>query len=129
MNLSINLSTGDYVEDKGAKALSEALKSNTTLTELNLGGGDKRKKTHKRRPSTIHSFPFLFTSTDNNIGETETTSLSESLKSNTTLTELYLWGDDKRKKTHKRHQSTFTLFLSLHVNRQQDWSHRSIIIE
>ena len=46
-------------------------------------------------------FSFLFTSTDNKIGETGATSLGESLKSNTTLTELNLSGEDKRKKTHK----------------------------
>ena len=46
-------------------------------------------------------FSFLFTSTDNKIGETGATSLGESLKSNTTLTTLNLWSEDKRKKAHK----------------------------
>ena len=44
--------------DTGATSLSEALKSNTTLTELNLDCSDTRKKTHKRHPSTMHSFHF-----------------------------------------------------------------------
>ena len=44
---------------------------------------------------------FFFTTTDNYIRDTGATSLSESLKSNTTLTELNLSGEDKRKKTHK----------------------------
>ena len=35
--------------------MSEALKSNTTLTALNLGCEYKRKKTHKRHPSTFLS--------------------------------------------------------------------------
>ena len=46
-------------------------------------------------------FSFLFTSTDNGIGNTGATSLSELLKSNTTLTELNMSCEDKRKKTHK----------------------------
>ena len=49
-------STVNNIGDTGTTSLSEALKSNTTLTELNLSGEDKRKKTHKRHPSTIHSF-------------------------------------------------------------------------
>ena len=99
-------STGNEFGDTGATSLSEALKSNTTLTQLNLMGEKKRKKTHKRHPSTNQSFHFLFTSTDNKIGERGSTSLSEALKSNTTLTTLNLSGEDKRKKTHKRHPST-----------------------
>ena len=104
--------------------MSESLKSNTALTKLNLRSEDKRKKTHEWHPSTIHSFhfsshqqtttletqmtfinkslfSFIFTTTDNYIGDTGATSLSESLKSNTTLTELNLSGEDKRKNTHK----------------------------
>ena len=85
--------------------MSESLKSNTTLTELDLRCDDKRKKTQK---TSINNslFSILITSTDNYIGETGATSLSEALKSNTTLTELDLWSEDKRKKTHKRHPST-----------------------
>ena len=70
--------------------MSEALKSNTTLIELNLGGEDKRKKTHKWNPSTIHPFSFHNALTDNNLEDTGAESLSESLESNTTLTELDL---------------------------------------
>ena len=44
---------------------------------------------------------FVFTSTDNEVGETGKTSLSDALKSNTTLTELNLKREDKRKKTHE----------------------------
>ena len=103
-------STDNMIRETGATSLSEALKSNTTLTKLNLGSEDKRKKTHKRHPSTIHSFPFLITLTENNIGDTGATSLSEALKSNTTLTTLNLHCEDKRKKTHKRHPSTIHSF-------------------
>ena len=81
-------STVNNIGDTGATSLSEALKSNTTLAILYLDRQDKRRKAHKRHPSTIHSF--IHISTGNIIGETGATSLSEALKSNTTLTKLYL---------------------------------------
>ena len=101
--------TDNNIGEEGATSLSESLKTNTTLTKLNLGGEEK-KKTHKRHSSTIHSFPFLFTSTENKIGDTGATSLSESLKSNTTLTELDLTGEDKRKRHTKYIHQLFILF-------------------
>ena len=45
--------------------------------------------------------PFLITLTDSQIGDIGVTSLSEALKSNTTITELDLMSEDKRKKTPK----------------------------
>ena len=105
ITLFISLRIADNtIGDTGATSLSEAMKSNTTLTKLDLSCEDKRK-THKRSPSTNHSFSFLFSSTVNTIGDTGTTSLNEPLKSNTTLAELDLCGEDKRK-THKRNPST-----------------------
>ena len=67
--------------------MCDALKTNTTLTQLNLEGEDKRNSTQM----TSVNNPLFFTlikSTDNKIGETGTASLSDSLKSNTTLTKL-----------------------------------------
>ena len=115
-------SIGKWVGEREAISLSESLKSNTTLTILNLRSDNKRKKAHTRHPSAIHSFPFLFTSTDNNIRDTGAKSLSESLKSNTTLTILDLSGEDKRK-THKRHLSTiysFPFLFTLTDNKIED---------
>ena len=109
--------------------MSEALKSNTTLTALNNGGEDKRKKTHKRHPSTIHYFSFLFSSTGNKIGDTGATSLSEALKSNTTLTTLNLWSETKERRHTRDVHKQFTPFLSHNINRQQYWKYRSNIIE
>ena len=91
--------------------MSESLKSNTTLTVLSLWSEDKRKKTHKRHPSTIHSFSFLFSSTGNDIGDTGATSLSESFKSNTTLTGLYLKSEYKRKKTQRMSINNSLVFI------------------
>ena len=52
------------------------------------------------------------------MGDEGATSLSEALKSNTTLTKLTLGCEDKRKNTHKRHRhQQFTLFSSHHINR------------
>ena len=90
--------------------MSEALKSNTTLKQLNLSSEDKIKKT-QRHSSTIHSFSFLFTSTGNDIGESGATSLSEVLKSNTTLTKLNLSCEDKRRHTKGIHQQFTLSFL------------------
>ena len=92
--------TGNSIEDAGVTSLSESLKSNTTLTELDLSC--TYKKRHTQMASIYNPlFSFLITSTDNKIGNTGATSLSEALKSNTTITELYLSGEYKRKKTSK----------------------------
>ena len=121
--------TDNNIGERGATSLSEVLKSNTTLTQLYLGGEDKRKNTHKRNPSAIDSFLFLFTTTGNHIGDTGAASFSEALKSNTTLTKLDLSGEDERK-THKKTSINNSLFfLSLHIDRQQYRRHRSNIIE
>ena len=45
--LFLFVSSGNQIEDTGTTSLSEALKSNTTLTRLEMEGEDKRKKTHK----------------------------------------------------------------------------------
>ena len=55
--------------------------------------------------------------TGNNIGDTGATALSEALKSNTTLTKLILWSEDKRKKTHKTSISN-SLSFSLLTDRK-----------
>ena len=115
-----NASTDNTIGARGATSLSESLKVNTTLVEIDLSGKKQRKKTHKRHPSTIHSFPFIITSTGNKVGDTGVASLSEALKSNTTLTELNLSGQDKRKQIHKRRPSTNYLLHADIIDRQQD---------
>ena len=94
-------STGNKIGDKGATPLSEALKSNTTLTQLNLSGEDKRR--HTKDIHQQFTFSFHFTKTGNEIGDVGATSLSEALKSNTTLTELDLSCEDKRRHTKDIH--------------------------
>ena len=41
--------TGNKIGDEGAKALSEMLKVNATLTELNLHCQEKKKKQEKEK--------------------------------------------------------------------------------
>ena len=102
-------STGNNIGEAGATSLSESLKTNTTLTELYMDCDDKN--TQRAYTNKQITFFFFFTAlTGNDIGNTGTTSLSEALKSNTTLTKLSLRSEDKRKKTHKRHPSTIHSF-------------------
>ena len=72
--------------------MCDALKSNITLTTLDLGGEDKRNNTQM---ASINNplFFILIESTGNFIGVTGTISLSDALKSNTTLTKLNLSGE------------------------------------
>ena len=90
------------------------LKTNTTLTNLNLSGEDKKKKDTPKDINQQVILHFLFIQTGNHIGDTGATSLSESLKSNTTLTELNLESKNEREKT-SINKSLFP--FSLHFNR------------
>ena len=80
-------STGNKIGERGAESLSDALKSNATLTALNLEGEHKRNNTQM---TSINNplFSIHINSTDNSIGEAGRASLSDALKSNTTLTTL-----------------------------------------
>ena len=73
--------------------------------KLDLSSEDKKIKRYAKEAQQAF-FWYIFLLTDNNIGDAGATPLSESLKSNTTLTKLVLWSEDKRKKTHQRHPST-----------------------
>ena len=116
-------STEINIGETGATLLSEALKSNTTLTGLNLSGEHKRNNTEM---ACINK-PLLFSrlkrkQTGNNIGEKGTKPLSDALKSNTTLTELDLRGSDKKKPcTNDIHQkSLFSILNQITENKLQD---------
>ena len=99
----------DMVDGTGIISLSEALKSNTTLTLLDLTRKEAKRQSNVY-PSRICFPPFFFVTTDISIGKTGAESLFEALKSNTTLTELHLGCEDKRKRTYKRHPSTIHSF-------------------
>ena len=91
-------STVNNIRERGATSLSDALKSNTTLTKFNLRGKHKRNDTNGIHQQFI-LFLFLIKPTDNKIGKRGTASLCDALKSNTTLTVLNLEGEDKRNNT------------------------------
>ena len=40
--------TGNWMRDEGAKAMSEMMKVNTTLTTLNLGGEEERREREEK---------------------------------------------------------------------------------
>ena len=77
-------------------SLSEALKSNTTLTKLRIGGKRKRNNTQLGLVNNQLFFPAVFMIVEK-IGETGAASLSDALKSNTTLVELSLLVSQKHK--------------------------------
>ena len=88
---SINIkSIENRIGERGATSLFYALKSNTALTKLDLKSEHKRNNTQMASISNP-LFSILIQSTDNNIGDAGATSLSDALKSNTTLTKLNLW--------------------------------------
>ena len=74
--------------------MSDALKSNKTLIELNLRSKDKRNKknTHRHR-----LFPILIKSTENMIRNRGVESLCDALKMNATLAKLNLRCEDKKR--------------------------------
>ena len=66
-----------------------------TLTKLNLWGAQR----NNTQMASINNLLFSvhIKSTDNDIGERGVASLSDALKSNTTLIELNLWSEHKKK--------------------------------
>ena len=70
----------------------------------------------------------LIKSTDNKIGEAGVKSMSGALKSNTTLTKLFLRGEDKRNNTQMVSINQHS-FCSHQINRQRHWRPRDDIIE
>ena len=79
--------TVNKIGDEGARMISESLKTNTTLTELNLSNDEYNENMKNEKKLWL-----LWTV--NNIGESGTKMISESLKTNTTLTTLWLGGDE-----------------------------------
>ena len=80
----------------GVTHFGEALKTNKTLTILNLESVNKMEHVHQKFAMKQITPPFENSnSTDNVIDESGATSLSEGLKSNSTLTELILCGKYK----------------------------------
>ena len=79
--------------DEGARALSEALKVNTTLTSLNLESAQQQEQD---KDEQMHELSHNI-KTGNKISDEGAFALSETLKVNTTLTTLKLGGVQKQK--------------------------------
>ena len=77
--------TVNNIGDTGVKSLSEALMTNTTLTDIDLRG-----KHEGNQFVLIQNHHFFSNKTENIIGETGVASLSEALKINTALSILDL---------------------------------------
>ena len=110
-------STANPIGDTGMTSLGEALKSNTTLTKIDLGGKHKRNITQM---ASINNplFSIFIKSTGNSIGDTGAKSLSDALKSNTTLKQLDLERENKRnnKQMTSINNQLFSIFNKSTVN-------------
>ena len=82
--------------DEQENVLNNAMRGTFEYFQLDLHSELKHNSL-----SSILFVHFQWQNVGCNIGDAEITSLSESLKSNTTLTALYLFGEYKRKKTFK----------------------------
>ena len=69
--------------------------TNTTLTELNLGGDKCNNDNNEQSGWVVCNSKSIKQWTGNEIGDEGAVQISESLKTNTTLTSLYLGCDDK----------------------------------
>ena len=117
-------STANNIGYIGATSLSDALKSNTTLTQLNLWCKHKKRNSTQIASIDKSLFSIIIKSTGNKIGERGAKTMSDALKSNTTLTKLNLCREDERNNTNGIHS-----FHYHQINRKQDWRIRSNIIE
>jgi hypothetical protein len=89
---------GTEVDNEGVIKFFEALKSNTSLTSLNLSC------------NRLSCFIILTLNTDCNIGNEGVIKLAEALKSNTSLTELKL-GSNRLVASFHSHSIQFLVFM------------------
>ena len=85
--------------EQGAKRISESLKINTSLTSLNLGSDEKIRNEKKERENKWKEMKKWIV---NEIGDEGAKRISESLKINTSLTELDLRCDEKIRNEEER---------------------------
>ena len=78
---------GNEIGAEGARALSDALKTNTTLQSLNLGGEQEESEEDGWIADIVYN---KHQKADNGVGAEGARALSEALKTNTTLQSLNL---------------------------------------
>ena len=86
---------GNEIGAEGARALSEALKTNTTLQSLNLGCEQEESEEDGWIADIANN---KHQQAGNGIGAEGARALSEALKTNTTLKSLDLYGEKEKKK-------------------------------
>ena len=84
------------IGDEGAKALTNALQTNTSLTRLDLGGNDIGAEgvTALANALQINTSLAMLYLGNNKIGDEGATALANALQTNTSLAILYLTGND-----------------------------------
>ena len=82
---------GNKIRDEGAKTISGLLKTNTSLTKLDLRGDDEKITNEKIYVKNIEYERLI----ENMIRDEGAKSISELLKINTSLTGLYLGCEEK----------------------------------
>jgi len=92
--------TGNDIGPEGAIMISEGLKCNSTLTRLNLKGDEKNDKVRKEEEKNNNEKNVIWT--ENGIGVEGAGMISETLKCNSTLTELNLSSDEWSGKEGKK---------------------------
>ena len=103
------MQSGITLNSEGAVTLCKALKTNTSLTKLGLISAYSRES----KCFGIYkycSFLLMSKTTENELDERGATSLSDALKSNSTLTKLDLEGEKKKETKHKRFLSAINFF-------------------
>ena len=110
--------TGNGIDDEGARGLGDALKTNTTLTLLNLSGARQDHKETQQEQGKHNGMRSDWA--DNKIGDEGARGLFDALKTNTTLTWLNLRGeqhDHKQAQQETRQAQRHEVWLG----RQRDW--------
>ena len=82
--------TDNSIGTKGMKKITESLKTNTTLTKLIAYGYEKINQDNDKQTKEWNEIHIHLKWTANNIGAEGVIQIIESLKTNTTLTELHL---------------------------------------
>ena len=85
--------TANNIGDSGARMISEVLKRNSTLTILDLGGDENEEWIYNENRDKVIEMK-IEKWTGSKIGDEGARMISEGLKSNSSLTELNLLGDE-----------------------------------
>ena len=92
------------IGDEGARALGDALKTNTTLIELDL----RCEQHHKKAQQGCKAHNGTWRGADNEIGDEGTCTLGDALKTNTTLARLSLSSEQQGQKEAQQKSKDIT---------------------